>query len=55
VIVGAIIVVASTDSLLIEVLGTIAPSAPSTWSAASCHRPDVEHFKERPGEKRDDG
>ena len=51
VIVGAIIVVGSTDSLLVEVLGTIAIVAGGFLVTDRM----LQMFKHRPGERRDDG
>jgi NAD(P) transhydrogenase subunit alpha len=57
VIVGAIIVVGSTDSLLIEVLGTIAIAFGAINVVGGFLVTDrmLNMFKQRPGEKRDDG
>ena len=57
VIVGAIIVVGSTDSLLIEVLGTIAIGFGAINVVGGFLVTDrmLNMFKQRPGEKRDDG
>ena len=57
VIVGAIIVVGSTDSLLVEVLGTIAVAFGAINVAGGFLVTDrmLNMFKQRPGEKRDDG
>ncbi|TMB86055.1 MAG: NAD(P) transhydrogenase subunit alpha [Chloroflexi bacterium] len=57
VIVGAIIVVGRTDSLLIEVLGTIAVAFGAINVVGGFLVTDrmLNMFKQRPGEKRDDG
>ncbi|MDX6520438.1 MAG: H+-translocating transhydrogenase subunit alpha [Gaiellales bacterium] len=57
VIVGAIIVVGSTDSLLIEVLGTIAIAFGAINVVGGFLVTDrmLNMFKQRPPEKRDDG
>jgi NAD(P) transhydrogenase subunit alpha len=57
VIVGAIIVVGSTSSLLIEVLGTIAIAFGAINVVGGFLVTDrmLNMFKQRPGEKRDDG
>ena len=57
VIVGAIIVVGRTDSLLIEVLGTIAIAFGAINVVGGFLVTDrmLNMFKQRPGEKRDDG
>jgi NAD(P) transhydrogenase subunit alpha len=57
VIVGAILVVGSTDSLLIEVLGTIAIAFGAINVVGGFLVTDrmLNMFKQRPGEKRDDG
>ena len=57
VIVGAIIVVGSTDSLLVEVLGTIAIVFGAINVAGGFLVTDrmLQMFKHRPGERRDDG
>ena len=57
VIVGAIIVVGSTNSLLIEVLGTIAIAFGAINVVGGFLVTDrmLNMFKQRPGEKRDDG
>jgi len=57
VIVGAIIVVGSTDSLLVEVLGTIAVAFGAINVAGGFLVTDrmLNMFKSRPGERRDDG
>jgi NAD(P) transhydrogenase subunit alpha len=57
VIVGAIIVVGATDSLLIEVLGTIAIAFGAINVVGGFLVTDrmLNMFKQRPGEKRDDG
>jgi len=57
VIVGAIIVVGTTDSLLIEVLGTIAVAFGAINVVGGFLVTDrmLNMFKQRPGEKRDDG
>jgi H+-translocating NAD(P) transhydrogenase subunit alpha len=57
VIVGAIIVVGSTNSLLVEVLGTIAVTFGAINVAGGFLVTDrmLNMFKSRPGERRDDG
>jgi NAD(P) transhydrogenase subunit alpha len=57
VIVGAIIVVGATNSLLIEVLGTIAIAFGAINVVGGFLVTDrmLNMFKQRPGEKRDDG
>jgi len=57
VIVGAIIVVGATDSLLIELLGTIAIAFGAINVVGGFLVTDrmLNMFKQRPGEKRDDG
>jgi NAD(P) transhydrogenase subunit alpha len=57
VIVGAIIVVGSTNSLLIEVLGTVAIAFGAINVIGGFLVTDrmLNMFKQRPGEKRDDG
>jgi NAD(P) transhydrogenase subunit alpha len=57
VIVGAIIVVGSTDSLLIEVLGTIAVAFGAINVVGGFLVTDrmLHMFKQRPTDKRDDG
>ena len=57
VIVGAIIVVGSTNSLLIEVLGTVAIAFGAINVVGGFLVTDrmLNMFKQRPGEKRDDG
>jgi NAD(P) transhydrogenase subunit alpha len=57
VIVGAIIVVGRTDSLLVEVLGTIAIAFGAINVVGGFLVTDrmLNMFKQRPGEKRDDG
>jgi NAD(P) transhydrogenase subunit alpha len=57
VIVGAIIVVGATDSRLIEVLGTIAIAFGAINVVGGFLVTDrmLNMFKQRPGEKRDDG
>ena len=57
VIVGAILVVGSTDSLLVEVLGTIAIIFGAINVAGGFLVTDrmLHMFKNKPGERRDDG
>ena len=57
VIVGAILVVGSTDSLLVEVLGTIAIIFGAINVAGGFLVTDrmLHMFKHKPGERRDDG
>jgi len=57
VIVGAIIVVGSTNSLLVEVLGTIAVAFGAINVAGGFLVTDrmLNMFKSRPGDRRDDG
>jgi NAD(P) transhydrogenase subunit alpha len=57
VIVGAIIVVGSTNSLLVEVLGTVAVAFGAINVAGGFLVTDrmLNMFKSRPGERRDDG
>ncbi len=57
VIVGAIVVVGSADSLLVEVLGTVAIAFGAINVAGGFLVTDrmLHMFKQRPGERRDDG
>ncbi len=57
VIVGAIIVVGSTNSLLVEMLGTVAIAFGAINVVGGFLVTDrmLNMFKQRPGEKRDDG